>query len=406
MASAQLQQSTVVDQASVSSDTAYDALGIRVGSFLAFPSLEISLRRDDNVFATDADEVGDEYWIYAPALLLRSTWSRHFLSLAVDSEITRHNDESDEEHTDWGAIAEGRLDVSSRSRLWGKVGFQNRTEDRAAIEAVPTIREPVEYDELAMQGSFRKRINRVHLGLGGSFTRLDYDDGRWLGGGTADADFRDREILRSVAEVGYSLTKKRKWEEGSKYRVFLRGGVNARRYDKSPPDVLFDRDSDGYDMVLGVASPLTSLVHGEIFVGYMGQRYDDTAFRDVSGMSFGFDIEWSPTRLTALRLHGARRVVDSTTPGAGGILTTEAALALDHEVWRSLLFRSELRFTNGDFKGIRREDDVTSASVGLTYRLSRRVHVGMEYRFDKRRSDVALLDYSRNRITIGIRLQQ
>jgi hypothetical protein len=402
-ASADGPQGTVDDRAKAPSDTDYDAQGIRLSSFLAFPSLEFSLRRDDNVFATDSDEVKDEQWIYRPSLLVQSTWSRHFLSLAVDSEITRYNDESDEEHTDWGAVAEGRLDISRTSRLGGKLSFQNRTEDRAALEAIPTLRKPTEYEEFAAQASLRKRINRLHFGLGGGFTRLDYEDGSSVGGGTVDADFRDREMLRSVAELGYSLTQNR--EAGSNYRVFVRGSVNARRYDKSPPDVVFERDSDGYDLVLGLASPLTNLLHGEIFMGYMKQSYDDGAFRDVNGMSFGFDLEWSPTRLTTVRLSGARKIVDSTTPGAGGILTTQAGIGLDHELRRNLLLRGEFFFTNGDFKGIRREDDVTSASFGVRYLVSRRVHIDIEYRFDDRDSDVSSLDYSRNRITIGIRLQ-
>ena len=375
----------------------YDAAGIRLGSFVGYPAFGVSIGYDENILAEGSSEQNDTLLLLDPSLLLESDWSRHSLSLAARSSSALYKDESDEERTDWGVAANGRLDLLESTALNTSLSFQNLTEDRGAIDAIQIVRKPTEYDQIDVIGSLTHRFNRLSVSIGGGYTKLDYEDSPRIGGGTVDQDFRDRVIVTSIGELAYAFAPG--------FDVFARGTLNDRDYDKSPLVPGSERDSDGYELVGGISSGISNLVVGELHVGYLDQDYDGSAFRDVDGFSFGLDLEWSVTELTAIRATASRSVVDATTAGAGGILSSEAGIGVDHELRRNLLLSGDLSYSEGDFKGVDREDRLRSATLELKYLLNRNVHLHLRYRFDDRDSDAANLDYHRNRLTLGVQFQ-
>ena len=373
----------------------YDAAGIRLGSFLLYPALELSAGYDSNVLAEDKNREDSAVFPLSLPILLESDWTRHALSIAADPSYRFHTGEASEDYWEVDVSGNARLDVLDAAYFTPSISFRHRVEPRGAIDAVQLLAEPTEYDELDVTAAWNQRFNRVSASIGGGFTTLDYDDNKLVTGGKFDQDFRDRNIAQGIARVGYSFAKGQS--------AFVRGSVNDRNYRKKS---LPARDSFGWEVVAGWASELSNLVAGEIYVGYLDQSYDSNAFGDVSGVSFGTDLEWYVTQLVTLKASAARGVTESTSTGVGGILRTTAALGADYELLRNLLVNCEVSYENGDFKGSSREDDRIRVSVGGTYLVSRNVHLDLGYSYVNRWAQNAPgLDFQRHQVFLGVRLQ-
>ena len=375
----------------------YDAMGIRLGSFLAYPAADLRFGYDDNVLAEDANEIDDQLFTLSPSLVLESNWSRHFLSIAADSTSVLYTDETREDRTDWGVAGKGRLDILKSMDITTLISFQNRTEARDDIDAVRVVLEPTEYDQFDASLAWNNRFNRILASIGAGYTKLDYDDSPRVGGGIVDQDFRDREILKGIGELGY--------EFAAGHHAFVRGVVNERYYRKSPPSVAFNRDSHGFEVVAGWASAISNLIAGEAYVGYLDQSYDSSSLRDVDGVSFGLDLEWYATQFTTVWAAASRDVVDSTSSNTGGILRSSVAIGLDHELMRNVLTHGEVSYYNGDFKGNNREDNWIGTTLGVEYLLNRRIHLDLSYSLKNRSSNAANLDYLINQVSLGVRFQ-
>lgn len=375
----------------------YEAAGLRLGSFVAYPAAEILVGYDDNILAEDGNENDDAVFTLAPSLFVESDWARHAISFGADSSSVLFPSESDEQHTDWSVVGNGRLDLLESSNLTASMRFLNLTEDRGNIDAVQVVRKPTEYDQFDVNGTFNHRFNRVSTSLGGSFTRLNFSDSPRIGGGTVDQDFRDRDIARGLAQLGYEVLPG--------HSAFVRVSINNRNYRKSPPAVPFKRDSFGYEIVTGWSAGISNLVDGEVYLGYLDQNYDSGALRDVDGVSFGLDLNWYATELTTVRGKVSRSVADSTSPGAGGILISRVAIGIDHELMRNVLLNGDLSYESGRFRGTSREDDRVSAAMGVQYLLNAYGHLDLRYRLENRASNVSNLDFMRNQVSMGVNLQ-
>ena len=377
----------------------YDAAGIRLGSFLLYPALELGAGYDSNVLAEDKGREDSAIFPLSLPIVLDSDWTRHALSIAAAPSYRFHTGEPSEDYWEVDVSGDARLDVLEFANFTPSISFRHLVESRGAIDAVQSLAEPTEYNELDVTAAWNQRFNRVSASIGGGFTTLDYDDNKLVAGGNFDQDFRDRSIAQGIARVGYSFAKGQS--------AFVRGGVNDRNYDSTPAGA-FDRDSFGWEVVAGWASELSNLVAGEIYVGYLDQDYERG--NDVDGVSFGADLEWYVTELVTLKASAARDVTESTsfTGGGipiGGILRTTAALGADYELLRNLLLNCEVSYERGAFEGSPREDDRIRSAVGGKYLVSRNLHVDLGYSYENRWSNAPGLDFQRHQLFLGVRLQ-
>lgn len=60
-------------------------VGIAVGAFTLYPSIEVQAGYDSNVYATAAPTVGSPYTLIKPVVELKSDWLNHSLRVAVSA---------------------------------------------------------------------------------------------------------------------------------------------------------------------------------------------------------------------------------------------------------------------------------------------------------------------------------
>ena len=165
-------------------------------------------------------------------------------------------------------------------------------------------------------------------------------------------------------------------------------------------------DSSGYSALAGANFDVTTLIRGELGMGY----FDQTLKRGghSSGLAAAGRLHYYPTQLTDITLTANRGFVDSTVPGSSGVVRTSADIAVDHELLRNLLLNAKLQVSRDDYADFDGRDDRTLASLGATWRLNRGVTIDGAVQHKTQDSSGASLglNYDTTYVFVGVTLKR
>ncbi len=378
----------------------YQTSGVDLGGFILSPELTTGLRYNDNIFALSANKVDDFIVKINPSAILQSKWSRHSLSFNASVDHNEYMDLSQESYTDITIGADANLDAG-RGLAFGFGGqFQALNEPRTNSSSPSNTTKPVEYDLASFYGNVSREINRIRLVVSGGLRDFNYKDGQIIGGGISDQDDRDRQMVDFNGRAEYAVSPDTS--------VFFEVGYNDRSYDLQPPTVPLDRDSDGYQFLIGTNFDLSNTMRGEVAIGYLDQNFESALLPDIDGFAIRADVEWFPTQLTTFGLGGSRSVEDSGIQGASGYLANKAYFRIDHELLRNLIVSGEATYGFDDYKGIDREDERFGGTLSGTILLRRGVGLSMYYLYADQTSRglAGGSDYTNNEIGISLKFQR
>lgn len=365
----------------------YAPVGGRVGSFFIFPKAEVEAEYNSNVYADETDVRDDFIGVLKPSVGVYSIWSRHSLGMRAGADIGRYAEYETENYEDFFVSGDSRLDIFHSAALSGELDLARRHEDRSSPDDV-NGETPTEYYDLSggVKGDYR--VSRIALQGNVRYQYLDYEDVESSTGMTINNDDRDRLVGRMGGRVGYEVIPD--------HLLFLGGEYNNRDYIDAVDDGGVDRDSQGYELELGVQFPVTAIVQGELSGGWQQQFYASDQFEDVGGYAFNAALTWFPTELTTVDLEGGRTIEETTTQGASGYFKSSLRLAVAHELRHNVILRADAGLSQDDYRGIERTDYSYSASVGARYLLNRNFYLGADYRFRQRDSDNDSSDFTRH----------
>lgn len=409
--------STVMVSAAAAQDTdqvmaVYDryrpdlsAEGIRSGGFLFRPTIAAEGKFDSNIYADNANEVDDFIAIIKPSFRMDSNWNNNSLSFYADAAIGKYSDSGDEDYEDFKVGSYGRLDISRGSNIFYDLSFSKEHEDRGSADNQSQLA-PTEYDVLKAVVGFERDEGIVSLAIDGSYEKRDFDDVGTAGqAGFLDNDSRDRDTLKGSVRVGYELNPE--------YEAFVKFTAVKVEYDLSRTAGNTLRDSDGWDVVGGLAMNITGKTEGEFYVGYVKRDWDNIGFNDVSDFKFGASILWSGD-ITSARI-GVNRDVTETSVAVGGlpaagIVTTNYSLRLEHELRRNLLLNADTSFTKMNYTEAAgatgtRTDDVFSIGAGMRYLWNRNLSLNADYKYGERAAGVPFFDYDRHSFIVSLSAQ-
>lgn len=384
----------------------YDFGGRKVGGFTLLTELTAGVEFNDNVFATDdepgATDTSDVIASAVPRARLQSDWSRHALAGAVTVDRREFIDESDESVTNAQFLVDGAIDVRRTTQITASAQYDLLNEPRTSSSSPRAIEAPVEFDVTTLQVGASHEVNRVRMELDYTVTTFDYDDAELaVGGAVVEQDDRDRETRVLTARADYALSPDRS--------IFVEASLDEREYDLDPPNALVDRDSNGWNMGVGVDFDLTNVARGEVAVGYVNQDIDDPLLKDINGVSVRGEVEWFVTALTTVTVGAGRTVEDTGVVGSAALFATTVSARVDHELLRNVILSGEVAYDEDEFESIERKDKRVRAYAGATYLLNRRVGVNaFVTRVDQSSSGpigTAGPDYDVNRIGVNVRVQ-
>jgi hypothetical protein len=372
-----------------------DPLGVRAGTFFIYPKLELEESYSDNIFADEDDEESDFITRILPSLRIDSDWANHALSLEGGADVGRYLDNTDEDFEDFHFGASGRVDVRRSTNVRARVRYQALHEDRGSPEDVNGV-EPTEFDIFSGDVRGFHNFGRVNVTLGGTFDRYDFDDVATTGP-PINNDDRDRDEVEGSLRVGYEIVPE--------YEAFIRGAYNFRDYDSGLDDSGVNRDSDGFEVVVGLEADFGGIVFGDFFAGYKSQNFDDASLNTVDGPLVGADITWNVTPLTTIVGTASRLIRETTQAGVSGRFLTTVGLSADHELLRNLLLGADVSVSHDDFEGIDRTDLIYQAGVNAKYMLNRYFYVSGGYDLRMRDGDSSADDFTENIFFIRLRAQ-
>ena len=371
----------------------YDAVGIHAGGFTVYPQASVTGEYDDNIYASDTNTKSDFITKLATSVAVNSNWSRHALNFIAGVEKSLFNSHSGENRLDWNVGLNGSLDVTRNTQINGGLSYQKLHEDRGDPNSPGASSEPVPYKLFNATAAIDQRFNRMTAELSGQLDDYNYDNVVSTTGTPIDQDFRDRKEYTEALKLGYDVSPDT--------NVYVKGSLNQRKYDQHPPVVALNRDSKGYAAVVGSDFRLSNLAQGGIYIGYQKQNYDSAALSDISGLSYGADVEWYVTPLMTVTVN-ADSAINETTSAASGYLAQSVGLRIDHELLRNLLLNAKVGYENDDYTGISRTDDIITAGFGADYLLNRNFSISIGYNYTNRNSSITGSDYSRNMIGLTL----
>lgn len=371
----------------------YDALGIRAGSFLLFPSLNLSTEFNDNVNATKNDTDSAIVGIVAPNLSLQSDWSRHSLNVDIGSESGFYSSQDNNNYTDLHFDTNGTVEITRDNILSGLFNVRRLHDDRSSPDVTEIDNDLPRYWLINPELQYRHNFNRFFTVVGGGYRRYDFD-----GPSSENLNERDRNEYGPQARVGYEISPR--------LNVFGQGRYTWREYDTKEQPENAKRNSHGYQVTVGSQVDITGLIFGEIGLSYNAREFDSDEFRDVNGWGGNGKLTWNVTPLTTIVGELTSEILETTVVYDGDVANSDFqntfSIDVTHELLRNLLINANGAYIRDDFQGTSRVDNVFLVGGGVTYLLNRNFSLDATYTFQDRRSDDSNSEYSRNLFLVGL----
>jgi hypothetical protein len=379
---------------------AYSPLGIRGGSFIFFPAVELSTAYASNPQAIPQGG-GSPYFVVAPELLVQSDWSRHALTASITGSYTDYTNGSFVPSLNrpyLNSKIDGRIDVSRDTQIV----LENRVLVSTDNPGSPNLQAglaslPID-TTLGGTLGIVQNFNRLIVSLKGTFDRVQYQNSTLTDGETTSNADRDLNQYAGIANVAFDL-------DGG-VKPFVEVQQDARVYDEQFDSGGQQRSSIGTSVKAGAAVDLFGSLRGAMAVGYVDRTYQDPTLPKVSGLIADGALIWQATALTSAKLTATSLVSESTVFGVSGELSRDVAIQVDHAFRRWLIGTLQVGYGQDNYVGEGRLDNRYFASVGVTYKLNRDIWLKGEVRQNWLESNFSGASYQSTSVLAGVRLQR
>jgi len=369
----------------------YESPGFRFGSFVARPTVAISQSYNSNLFRDEHNTTDSFITNFGFRGELESDWNRHGLRLETGTNYGLYWDSSDDNFWDSFALLSGVYDVKRNIRVLASAGYSREHEARGTDDVDQgNEKDPVKFEDLSGALAVEAEFGRFRVNPFGEISHLNFHDVDAIGGGEVDQDDRDRLEGEAGLELGYAVRRG--------YEAFVRTSYLWENYDESGAD----RDSDGFLVLGGVKVDLTRLITASVGVGYEDINYHDR--KDFSGFAYNAEVEWFITRRTTLFASGDRRTRATSITGASSYVDTRGSIGVTHDLLHNLNLSASASYTDRDYRGISRNDNLFTARTGAEWMINRRISLIPEYQFGMRNSN-GTDDYDVHEVTLTGRLR-
>ena len=371
---------------------------IRVGGFELFPSIEANVEYVDNVFASANNPVDDFILAIRPQLLVRDRRPDREIRAVLSAGLRQYVDTETENSEQLRLDALARWGLGTRTRYRTGVEIVRNAEQRRNFDSFTTIVEPIAFTSLRSNVGVTREFGPVTGSIDLAARSTQYDGTTVIDGREFDFGFRDFNVYSAVSRASFSRSRDQE--------VYVQLTLDERNYQARPsvgndlPFFAFDRSSRGGRLELGYRRQLTELLYIDARAGYLVQDFEQTGLGSVTGLAFETDLLWNVTPLTSIEFTAARRVDDRINPLLSGLVRTEAAARVEHELLRNLILVGRGRYSNLDQLDAGPDADEYEIGASAEYRLDRNWTVMLRAEHFERSG---LFEFEQNEIGLGLR---
>ncbi|WP_174292214.1 outer membrane beta-barrel protein [Sphingomonas bacterium] len=391
---ARQQEVTVVDRML----PAFSAQGTKIGGFDVFPALAIGPLYTSNIFANNANRHGDVAVVVRPELTVRTSAGPYQLEAFGRGDLRRYASYGSENTEEGLGGVDGSVAIGALSSLSAGASYGSLIEPRYAADSPVDAARPLSYTSLDAFAGATVEGASTRVILRGDLSSLRFRDASRVGGGTLLTRDRDRRRYQGLVRVERSLSP----------AVSLYGAASANKIDYSLPIAgVGTRDSKGYGIYVGSSFQATSLLRGDVRIGYIRQNFDLAGVRPLSGLGALGTLTFSPTRLWTITARGESSIEDSGVPGSGGYLHRGGSLRADNELRRYLIASIEGGYFRDTYRGIQRRDSLPYADASVTYLSRNHWNARLGYRYLARSCtcSVGVTDFDDHRVSATLTFQ-
>jgi hypothetical protein len=376
-------------------------LGISVGAFTLFPSLELNTGYDDNVFATTAPTTGSAYEMVRPSAELRSEWANHSVRLLAAGGFGFYASAPTQNFQNYLIQFDGRLDIRTDFYLTVMTAFRRSTE-ALGTPNVSFAQAPTVVDSVPVEATLYQKFNRLFYQLGATATRYWYYDYSTITSLGLPGTSRDRSEYEERFRIGYEIY------DG--VSVWIAPALNQRIYVDTINAAGQQRDSNGWNVSVGstvTVGPKSSL---EGAIGATSQTYPATGLTTTT-TTFSLAGSWNGYAPLILRPVLSRGINESALSNYQNYVSTVAGIDFIYDIhgpWKAI---GGLSYNTADYTAVPgtgtnpRTDYFVKASIGALYELRPQYSIGPLYEYSQGwSSDVAAggPQYSRNLFSIRL----
>ncbi len=362
---------------------------LRVGDFALGGQASLGLVYDDNVEAEDEERDEDVFLTFSPSVRAQSTYARHSLGLSAGATTGTALKDSTDDFFDWRIGADGRVDLSRRSKIDASVGYSRDIEDDEDPDAEDDDGDtPIDNVDASL--SYAVDGERVAIGTGFSISRLDFDDD--------DFDDRDRTAYGLTSRARYKWSDDLALSAGASYRYSA--------FDEDAADDGEGRDAQEVGLQVGAGYRASRTITTRAALGFAYVRFDDSDRDNNDRLTGSTGLTWKPGNGITLDLEARRSLGLSIEDDEDTRTSTSGTATLGHRLKlgsRSAL-SSSLAFGISRLSDLDRTDRTLVAGVTYAYRLADYAFFTASYRFSQRDSDEEEADYYRNLMSVGVTL--
>jgi hypothetical protein len=378
----------------------YEALGLRAGSFIILPAVELSPGYDNNPQHTPGGP-GSNTFVVAPELHVRSDWARNSFTADITGSYYWYGNDTFQPSLNrpyLNSKIDGRVDVTRDTQIL----LENRVIVSTDNPGSPNIQSnlatlPIDTTVGGTVG-VEQQFSRFDATLKGTVDRTTYQTSHFVDGESSNNDDRAYDQYAGIFRLGYEI------DPG--FKPFVEVSQDKRNYD-SPVDVFGeDRSSTGSSAKVGGEFKLGgSMLVGEMAVGYLQRNYQDPTLPNISGMTIDGSLLWLATGLTSVKFTATSQVYESTLQGVSGSFSRDVSVEVDHALRRWLIATGTLGYGHDDYVGEMREDDRYYAATGLVYKLNPFMQIKGQVRHDWLTSTQSGNAYQATSVLLTLRLQ-
>lgn len=381
--------------------TSPNELGIAIGAFTLYPSLEVQAGYDSNVYATSTPTVGSPFTFIRPVVELKSDWLNHSFRMVGGAGVGIYSNASSQNYWNGYLIADGRLDIQRDFYATALVGIRRQTEALGTPNTV-VASSPTVVDSLPIELGLYQRFNRFFYELRAAATRYQYSDNSLIYDGALPAASRNRTEFEERVRFGYEVLED--------IDVWVAPGLNQRIYEQFINAYGQERDSTGWFVNFGATVRFTEKTSLEGYVGYATQTFIADG-STTPAFTFGLIGSWNGYPPLTIRPAFIRTINESAYSNYQNYVSTTLGVDFTydiHDAWQMVggtaFNLAQYSPTPGAGVGPR-TDYFWRASIGLLYSLRPQIQIGPLYEHSSGWStDVASGGPSYTRDVISIRL--
>lgn len=353
----------------------YDPIGVRAGTFLIYPRVDLGLGYDSNLFGTapiSGTQLGSWLFDTRASVQASSDWGRDRLGgyFGVD-----HADELNlpsQSRTDWTGSVGGTLDIG-KDQLTLAAAHLSLHQAPTAIDALPTD-QPVPYQVNDLRASYAHDFDRLSLTPDLNFTTYQFGN-TTIQGVPAPQAYRDRDVLQAGITARYQAAPLHTL-------LFVLRGTDTR-YTMPQPGTP-SRNSTGGLALIGIDRG-DGVWDLRLLAGWEQRDFVAPQYHAHGAPAAEADVTWSPSGLTTVTGTLSRTIEDAAQEDVAGYTNTTARLVIDHEYLRNVLLNGFGSVQHAAFLQGGGSQTLYSLGGGITWLMNRRMRLsGTETFFDMR----------------------